>query len=68
MLPKKAQVVVEAYISYKMAITKRNGIREGGAFKQLYDNELRLLRAKNDILTTTDIKRAVGRAFGRTRE
>lgn len=68
MLPKKAQVVVEAYISYKMAITKRNGIREGGAFKQLYDNELRLLRAKNDVLTTTDIKRAVGRAFGRTRE
>jgi hypothetical protein len=68
MLPKKAQAAVEAYISYKMAITKRNGLSEGSVLKQLYDNELRLFRAKNDVLTTTDIKRAVGRAFGRTRE
>jgi len=67
-LPKKAQIVVEAYISYKMAITRRNGLSEGGMMKQLYDQELRLFRAKNDVLTTTDIKRAVQRAFGRTRE
>ena len=68
MLPKKAQVVIEAYISYKMASVKRNSLQEAGLRKQIYDQEFRLLRAKNNNLTTTDIKRSLQAAFGRTRE
>ena len=68
MIPKKAQVVIEAYISYKMASVKRNSLQEAGLRKQVYDQEFRLLRAKNNNLTTTDIKRALQTAFGRTRE
>lgn len=68
MIPKKAQVVIEAYISYKMASVKRNSLQEAGLRKQIYDQEFRLLRAKNNNLTTTDIKRALQTAFGRTRE
>jgi hypothetical protein len=51
-----------------MASVRRNGLQEAGLRKQIYDQEFRLLRAKNDNLTTTDIKRALQTAFGRTRE
>jgi hypothetical protein len=51
-----------------MASVRRNGLQEAGLRKQIYDQEFRLLRAKNNNLTTTDIKRSLQAAFGRTRE
>jgi hypothetical protein len=67
-IPKKAQTAIEAYITYKMALVKRNSLQEAGLKKQLFDQELKLFRSKNNTMSITDVKRSVQKAFGRTRE
>lgn len=60
-IPIQAQAAIEAYISWKYAQNKRNGLVEGGALKAQFDQQHRLLRARLNPITTTDIKRIAAR-------
>lgn len=55
-IPLIAQAAIEAYIDWKYIQNKRGGIREGGAFMKLFQRQHKILRARINPLTVTDIK------------
>ena len=67
-IPKNAQAAIEAYITWKYFATKRNRQQDAAIAKANFDNQHRLLRSRNNTLTTTDVKRTIARGFGRTKE
>lgn len=67
-IPKNAQAAIEAYITWKYFATKRNRQQDAAIAKANFDNQHRLLRSRNNDMTTTDIKRTIARGFGRTKE
>lgn len=67
-IPKNAQAAIEAYITWKYFATKRNRQQDAAIAKANFDAQHKLLRSRNNTLTTTDIKRTIARGFGRTKE
>ena len=67
-IPKNAQAAIEAYITWKYFATKRNRQQDAAIAKANYDAQHKLLRSRNNTLTTTDVKRVIARGFGRTKE
>lgn len=55
-IPVIAQAAIESYIDWKYVQNKRGGIREGGAFRLLFNKQHKILRARLNQITTTDIK------------
>lgn len=67
-IPKNGQAAIEAYITWKYFATKRNRQQDAAIAKANYDAQHKLLRSRNNTLTTTDVKRVIARGFGRTKE
>lgn len=67
-IPKNGQAAIEAYITWKYYATKRNRQQDAAIAKANYDAQHKLLRSRNNTLTTTDVKRVIARGFGRTKE
>jgi hypothetical protein len=67
-IPKNGQATIEAYITWKYFATKRNRQQDAAIAKANYDAQHKLLRSRNNTLTTTDVKRVIARGFGRTKE
>lgn len=62
-IPLKAQAVIEAYVSWKYNQNKRNNLSEARYFKQMYDEQHYLYRARNNELTTTVVRRIVDMGY-----
>lgn len=58
-IPIAAQATIEAYIDWKWMQNRRNGLREAAGYRQLYNREHKILRARLNPLSIIDIKHAM---------
>jgi hypothetical protein len=63
-IPVKAQAVIEAYMDYKYALNKRGRLSEAGIYKQIYEQQHAIYRARESPWTIQTIKNILNRKFG----
>lgn len=62
-IPLNAQAAIEAYIAWKYAQNRRGGLSEASVLKKEFNEQHRILRARENDLTATVVRRIVDRGY-----